>query len=190
MIIGIDEVGRGPIAGPVVVCGAAFPPNFPEEIKSQLKDSKKLTASKRIKIAELLKENNLYFVLSECSPQEIDELGISTCLRRCVRNIENEFLIRHPNEDHYFILDGNVNYLSQRGETMIKGDDRVHECMAASIIAKEYRDELMTALHHVHPEYGWDSNSGYGTKKHYDAISTTGITSVHRKSFLKKILNT
>lgn len=188
MIVGIDEVGRGPVAGPVVVCGMAFPPDFPVEIKGQLNDSKKLSKKKRELLEKILKDNNVIYYLAERPSQDIDKLGIAICLRQCVEEIVNHFICHYSQEEPYFILDGNQNYLNTtHGETRIKADASVPECMGASILAKVYRDNIMNNLHMIYDVYNWNANSGYGTKAHMNAISNYGQTEYHRKSFLKKI---
>lgn len=200
MIIGIDEVGRGPLAGPVTVCAFTSPLNeeellsiFPSGI---LQDSKKLTAKKRAliftKLQALHKEKKVYWCVGERSAKEIDDRGISTCIKECVSEIldslQKEYEVS-PQAMHIF-LDGSLHadksYTNQ--ETIVRGDEKVVHIALASIIAKELRDDYMKKEGAIYPHFGFEKHAGYGTAFHLDAIQKHGPSPLHRRSFLKKIL--
>ena len=195
MLVGIDEVGRGPVAGPVVLCGVAFPASFPDTLTSRLNDSKKLSRKRRETLSASMMENGVIHVLSEKTAQEVDTLGISECIRQCSINITKEFIRMYGvMERIHFIMDGNINYLSTinsqtiTSENLIRGDGLVPQIMGASIIAKVYRDDLMVEFSKIHPHYDLENNKGYGSARHMNAIREHGITPIHRKSFLKNII--
>lgn len=196
-VIGIDEVGRGPIAGPVVVCACAVALGvdalclFP---KGELKDSKKLSEKNREKIRNSLDrfrdEKKIIWGIGEVSAVRIDEIGISPAIKEATNNallqLEDEGL---PVATEV-VLDGSLfapeRYVNQ--STHIKGDEKFVEISLASIIAKVYRDTLMKDLGKIFPGYGFETHAGYGTKAHYDAIKLLGMTEHHRRSFLKRLL--
>ncbi|MBN8827503.1 MAG: ribonuclease HII [Sphingobacteriia bacterium] len=176
-VIGIDEAGRGPWAGPVVACALLYSDKIPENVN----DSKQLSEVAREKLYPLLLQNCAYGI-GEASVDEIDELNILNATKLAmVRAYEN--LGKTAN---IILVDGNMvpkfpnNALS---EFVIQGDSKVKAIAAASIIAKVYRDRLMYKLHNDFPEYNWASNKGYGTKAQIEAIEKYGITIHHRKSF-------
>ena len=184
-ILGIDEVGRGPLAGPLVV-GAVVLPDEEREWFSELKDSKKLTAKKRAELSEI--------ILRECATglgwvpaKELDQIGISKALklatRRAVKSVQS---LHIPFSQ--IIIDGKVNFLadtplSKYTSTCIKGDDKIRAISAASIIAKVARDNYMIKLADKYPNYHFDQHVGYGTRSHVEAIYKYGLTDEHRKSF-------
>lgn len=186
LVIGIDEVGRGPLAGPVVSCACIF---FDKGLNDQelyfIDDSKKLSVKKRTiaikEIYKLKKINKLQFSLGMASVEEIDKYNIleatKISMHRAVKKI-NQPLAQ-------LIVDGNIdlqlkNYPSR---SIIKGDQKSYSIAAASIIAKIHRDRYMHFLSNQYPSYNWSSNAGYGTKKHIEEIYAKGITIHHRKSF-------
>lgn len=195
-VIGIDEVGRGPVAGPVVVsaCAVALDTDvlflFP---KGELKDSKKLSEKNREKIREglndLFKEKKVLWGIGEVSAKRIDEIGISLAIKEAMNNallqLENEGLSLATK----VVLDGSLyapeRYLNQ--STHIKGDEMFAEISLASIIAKVYRDNLMKDFGKVFIGYGFENHAGYGTKAHYDAIKSLGMTEHHRRTFLTRL---
>lgn len=197
-IIGVDEVGRGPIAGPLVVCACAVRVGvdllnlFP---KGVLKDSKKLTENQRAGIRESLYQyvtrGDVIFGIGEVSASCIDSQGLSPSIRDAIQQALEKVVTEGVSRDSFVYLDGSLKaeecYLNQ--QTVIKGDEKIIEISLASIIAKQYRDNLMKKLAHIFPEYSFDKHMGYGTKAHYEALSTYGMTKEHRRSFLKKILN-
>ncbi len=184
-ILGIDEVGRGPLAGPLVVGAVVFPKWEDEpEWYFELKDSKKLSAKKRERLAEVILAETgtgIGFVTAG----EIDRLGMMEALglgtRRAVREVQSKHL--HFSE---VVIDGNINFLKDTRlekytTTVIKGDDLIKEISAASIVAKQMRDKYMTLLAEEYPEYGFEKHVGYGTLKHREAILNFGLSPEHRR---------
>jgi ribonuclease HII len=175
---GCDEVGRGCLAGPVVAAAVILPPRFKHP---WLIDSKKLSEKRRLEMDALIKSKAIAWGISEVSPEEIDKINILNAsflaMSEAVEklNIQPEFLL----------IDGNRfrSALSIPFECIIKGDSKLGSIAAASIIAKNYRDGLMTELHKQHPVYGWNKNVGYPSKHHRDAIISYGTTHFHRQSF-------
>ncbi|MBV6633609.1 MAG: ribonuclease HII [Alphaproteobacteria bacterium] len=180
VICGVDEVGRGPLAGPVVAAAAILPPDLPEALLNRLNDSKKLTAKAREDIFGQLIDVVDYGV-GRAEPEEIDRINIlQASLTAMVRAIGE--LSAAPD---YALVDGNrlPRDLPCKGLPVVKGDSRSLSIAAASIIAKVIRDREMAALAEAHPHYGWERNAGYGTAEHRAAIATHGLTSAHRRSF-------
>jgi ribonuclease HII len=185
-IIGIDEVGRGPLAGPVV-CSACifFNIKLTNEELMFIDDSKKLSKKKRIvaikEIYKLKKENKIQFSLGMASVEEIDTYNILEATKISMRRA-----VKKLNQPHtQLIIDGKINLhlknYPSRG--IVKGDQKSFSIAAASIIAKIHRDRYMQFLSNKYPSYHWSSNAGYGTKKHLEEIHNKGITIHHRKSF-------
>ena len=184
-ILGIDEVGRGPLAGPLVV-GAVVLPNEEQPWLKDLKDSKKLTAKKREELNRLILESSATG-LGWVPANMLDELGISNALSLATKKAVKQVQSLHAPFSQ-IIIDGKVNFLKNTPlekytSTCIKGDDKIREISAASIIAKVARDNHMIKLAKKYPEYGFDQNVGYGTKSHIEAIYKYGLTPEHRKSF-------
>jgi len=177
-IMGLDEVGRGCLCGPVVAAGVILKPN--SSLNSGITDSKKLTNRQREELAEEIKEESLFWVIKECSPREIDRLNI---LRASIQAMVHCTEESGANPD-YLLIDGNrfTNHLVPHS-CIIKGDDRSVSIAAASIIAKVFRDRYMSELHLQYPFYGWDKNVGYPTKKHFEGLNEFGYTTHHRRSF-------
>ena len=175
---GCDEVGRGCLAGPVVAAAVILPPRFRHPF---LKDSKQLTERRRIEMGELIKQKALAWSIAEVSPLKIDEINILNssflAMSIAIRNLEIE--------PELLLIDGNRFYseLEIPFECIIKGDSKVGSIAAASILAKNYRDNLMKNLHHEFPFYAWDKNMGYPTKAHRRGIVEFGTTYLHRQSF-------
>ncbi len=188
-IVGIDEVGRGPIAGPVMVCAVAFNPTFRKKLSFVgLKDSKKMTPKARdawFEKAQNWKEKGIIkYTIAQKSAQFIDRYGISFSIRTCVAEILQK--LAFPAKKIDILLDGSLHappeYKEQK--TIIKGDAKHVEISLASVIAKVTRDRLMQRLHKKHASYEWFRNKGYGTKLHYLALKNKGITRYHRHSFI------
>lgn len=181
MILGIDEVGRGPWAGPLVVGAVVLPDQFDLE---GLTDSKKLTAKRRAELDVLIRESAVGWGLGWVHAEEIDEVGLSMALRLAtIRAVEE---VKAPY--HEIILDGTINFLKDTAKgkyvtTLAKADLLIPAVSAASIIAKVARDTYMEAQALVYPEYGFESHVGYGTAKHSNALNEHGVTILHRKSF-------
>ena len=194
--IGIDEVGRGPIAGPVVVCACAVLQDtdvlslYP---KSVLRDSKKLSEKAREKIRNEIEVKNqsreILWGIGEISASRIDEVGIVPAIKEALNEALTQLEKSGVDITTEVVLDGGLTaperYLYQ--ETYIKGDEKFVEISLASIIAKVYRDNLMKGLAREFPECGFENHVGYGTKVHYEAITRNGMTIHHRRSFLKKL---
>lgn len=177
-VIGLDEVGRGCLAGPVVAAGVILRGDG-DQIDG-LRDSKKLSVSERERLAGIIKEKSLGWVVKEGSVADIKKYNILWAslmtMQKCVDHID-------PSPD-YLLVDGNRYLDSLTPVTcLVKGDDRSASIAAASILAKVYRDELMHRLHMDYPHYGWDSNVGYPTKKHFEGLQKFGYTRHHRTGF-------
>lgn len=174
---GVDEVGRGPLAGPVVTAAVILDPARP--IKG-LADSKKLTAQRREALYEEIVERSLAYCIAEASVGEIDSLNILQATMLAMQRAVNG-LSRVPT---LALIDGNrCPVLPMRSEAVIKGDDKVPAISAASILAKVTRDRQLIALHEEFPQYGFDEHVGYGTPRHLEALRRHGPSPHHRQSF-------
>lgn len=196
--IGIDEVGRGALAGPVVVAVVALPKEWREY---KLRDSKRLTPKVRERLFEYARDNSsIFYSTARVYPRKIDEINIAeaanlAATRAFLRLMQiNEGIPRRPN----VYLDGSLylqkHRLSSSGhnlkaKTIIKGDEKINAIKLASIVAKVIRDRYMVKLHKSYPKYRFDIHKGYGTKLHRLAIRRYGISDVHRKSFKVKSKN-
>lgn len=184
IVAGVDEVGRGPWAGPVMACAVVLDP---ARIPPGLNDSKKLTAPRREALAEVLMAV-ADVSIGEASVAEIDALNI----RQATFLAMTRALAGLPRPPHHALIDGNAvpPGLSCPASCVVKGDARSVSIAAASIVAKVRRDALMKALALVHPGYGWDTNMGYGTAIHAKGLHDLGVTQHHRRSFapIHKIL--
>lgn len=179
IIVGIDEVGRGALAGPVVACAAILKSGF---FSDQVVDSKKIEAKKRLSVATFLMENLLDYGIGVVCPLVIDKINILRATKQAMHLALSSIKIKYD----YVITDAlPLKNLKTPSINPIKGEDKYIEVAAASIIAKVYRDRLLEGLHRVYPLYGWVNNKGYGTKKHIESIKKYGITPLHRKSFIK-----
>lgn len=178
MLCGIDEAGRGPIAGPLVVAGAIL---F-EEING-LNDSKVLSEKKREKLFNEIKEKSKYHIVFT-NAKTIDEKGLSFCLKNSIIEIM-ENLEKYCNE---FLMDGNTTFGIQKLTCKIKADATVKEVSAASILAKVSRDRYMNEISSIYPNYNFQKHKGYGTKEHIQTIKKYGKSIEHRFSFKLKDL--
>lgn len=189
-IIGCDEVGTGTAAGPLVVCGVRAEKEWRID---GLRDSKKLSEKKRnIMRDKLSKEsdsNNITIHIAERSNECIDKLGLAAALKEAYVEVFKKLFINKS----FIVVDGNMKFENILPNckimSIIKADDKVPSVMAASIIAKTYRDALMKAYHENYNQYGWDTNVGYLTGEHLNAIGKHGMTPLHRKSFKIKSYN-
>ena len=175
---GCDEVGRGCIAGPVVAASVIFPNDYSNE---SIKDSKTISPKKRILIEKEIKSSAIAWSVSEIDNERIDKENIlNASISAMHAALENLRVI-----PEYIIVDGNKfkKYKDIEHRCIIKGDSKYLSIAAASIIAKNYRDQLMKKLSEKHNQYDWHKNFGYPTKSHRDAIKKFGITELHRKSF-------
>ncbi len=191
--VGIDEAGRGPLAGPLSVATVCIKGslNLDEMPYSYLKgspfkDSKKLTEKRREEIYEkILKDKNIEFYHVFVSAKEIDKIGISKALRRSVESLLSNF--DSKKNKFKVMLDGALSAPDEYGwESIKKGDEKFIEIALASVVAKVKRDNYMIKISDKYPAYGFEKHKGYGTKAHFDAIKKHGLSSEHRKSFLKK----
>lgn len=176
-IAGVDEVGRGCLAGPVVVAAVILDPNRP--IKG-LRDSKKLSAKKREELAEEIKEKALAWSVAAMGPEVIDKINILQATLEAMKAAVEKL----PVEPDFVQVDGNKlpkwKWLS---EAVVKGDDKVEWISAASIIAKTTRDAYMCKMAELYPQYGFEHHVGYGTAEHIKALKAYGPTPIHRKTF-------
>ncbi len=174
-MVGIDEVGRGAWAGPLLVCAVRL-----RNPLAGLKDSKQLTKNKRRQLSETIKLN-ADIGYGWVSAQTIDRLGLSAATRLAVNLAIDDVA---PAMDEEIIIDGNINYLpSLNAKAIIKADQKIAAVSAASIVAKVSRDEHMFRLTETLPDYGFDKHVGYGTSLHLEAIKQHGLSDQHRKSF-------
>ncbi len=186
LIAGVDEVGRGPLAGVVVAAAVIF--ENENELPSGINDSKKLSGSKRENLYDAIIKTSHYGI-GMASVEEIDKINILNASKLAmIRAVSNL-----PVKPHYILVDGNqppdFNNLSKdKIIAIVKGDSKSISIAAASIIAKVTRDRLMTEISKDYPQYNWQKNAGYGTKEHLSAIKQYGITIHHRKSFSLKAI--
>ena len=185
-ILGIDEVGRGPLAGPLVVGAVILPEEKPEWVSS-LRDSKKLSMKKREELSAIILAEAPAYGFGWVFPEELDSVGISEALRLATRRAVEEVQKRKVAFSQ-IVIDGKVNFLSgtslaQFVSTAVKADDLIKEVSAASIIAKVARDNYMKEVAGKFPGYGFEKNVGYGTAMHLRAIQENGICQEHRRSF-------
>ena len=176
-LCGIDEAGRGPLAGTLVMAGVVLT----GEVEG-LMDSKKLTEKKREALYPLVIANSKYHIVS-FSAVEVDELGISKCLHNGLLSIQKHL----PDVDYMF--DGNSTFGVSNITTMVKADDKVQEVSAASILAKVTRDREIVEQAKLYPEYGFEKHKGYGTKAHIEALVKYDRCPIHRKTFRVKGLD-
>jgi len=195
-IIGIDEVGRGPLAGPVTVAAAMMPYGFSFG-DTRPNDSKKISEKKREEWFLYAKEHSdIFYAVVSVSPGMIDKIGISKAtilavkqsLEKLSSTWKSDFQVDLQVEKVEVLLDGLLHAPEQyKQQTIIKGDEKEPIISLASIIAKVTRDKMMVEISKKYPQYGFDSHKGYGTKKHYENIKKYGILDIHRKSFLKSL---
>ena len=176
-IAGIDEAGRGPLAGPVVSAAVILPPDF---TLIGLNDSKQLSEEQRNNFFDIIKENAISFSISMVSNEAIDKMNILEATKLSMRQAIDD-LKQQP--DHVLIDAVALSNLPCTSQAIIKGDARSVSIAAASILAKVARDRFMKEIHNKYPMYDFDSNMGYGTKKHMDSLLKYGATPYHRKSF-------
>ena len=175
---GCDEVGRGCLCGPVVAAAVVLDDNFEQNL---VNDSKKLNLKTRLELNDYIKNNVKDYAIAELSPEFIDQHNILNASIHAMHNALDKLTIR----PELILVDGNkfhpYNYIPH--QCIIKGDSKILSIAAASILAKNYRDQLMIQLHDEFPEYGWNKNMGYATKVHIEALKKFGPTKYHRQSF-------
>lgn len=177
IICGVDEAGRGPLAGPVFAAAVILDPSRPIP---GLRDSKKLTEARRDALALEIKENALAWAVAQCSEEEIDTLNIlhasMLAMRRAIESLKTVPTLA--------LIDGNRCPVMQvRSEAIVKGDDKVPAISAASILAKTARDAALHALHALYPVYGFNQHKGYPTELHLERLRMHGVSPIHRKSY-------
>ncbi len=182
-ICGIDEAGRGPLAGPVVVAGVIMPKDSKIE---GVNDSKKVSEKKREKLYDLILEEAIAYSVAVIGQDIIDEINILNATKKGVTEVI-EGLKEKPN----LILVDALTHINTKGipyDSIIKGDAKCYSIAAASIIAKVTRDRIMRQWDEVYPQYGFISHKGYGTAKHIQAIKEYGLCPIHRRSFTKNFI--
>lgn len=176
-IAGVDEVGRGPLAGPVVAAAVILNPEKPVQ---GIKDSKKLTEKQREQLAEKIRETAISYAIGRCEVDEIDNINIFQASLLAMQRAVMQLNVK----PHEVIVDGKFSpVLPYPTRAIIKGDETEKSIGAASILAKVYRDQEMKQLHVLYPQYGFAQHKGYATEFHLAAIKQYGISPVHRRSF-------
>ena len=180
IICGVDEAGRGPLAGPVCAAAVILPPNV--EIPG-LNDSKKLTDKKRRELMPIIKETAIAYGIAFASEQEIDEINILQATYLAMHRAIDQLAVKAD----LALVDGNrAGDFGLPVKTVVKGDSLSASIAAASVLAKVTRDDVMLELAEKYPEYAFDVHKGYGTKAHYAALTQHGPSPIHRMTFLKK----
>ncbi|HAK90584.1 MAG TPA: ribonuclease HII [Massilia timonae] len=177
IVCGVDEAGRGPLAGPVFAAAVILDPLRPIE---GLRDSKKLSEARRDELAPLIREHALAWAIAECSCEEIDSINIlqatMLAMRRAVEALQTAPTLA--------LIDGNrCPQMDVRAHAIVEGDDKVNAISAASILAKTARDAALVRLHDLYPQYGFDQHKGYGTPLHLERLRLHGPSPAHRRSF-------
>ena len=188
LVVGLDEVGRGCGAGPVVTAAVIMPRGFKSPL---IRDSKKLSKKQRLEAYDLILKNAIAYSCNAGSVKDIDELGINKATFKCMHKCLDELSIK----PEYILVDGNVweQYNGTNGDNnsvnlIPKGDDTYTCIAAAAIVAKVKRDEYMCKLHLLHPEYNWCGNKGYLTPDHISALKTYGKNRYHRAQYIKNFV--
>lgn len=186
IIAGVDEVGRGPLAGPIVSCAVILDLDvLDEELLLWINDSKKLSEKKRVELAEIIKEKAVAYNIAMCDSEEIDRRGIGVCNNAVFLEAVNSLKVK----PELVLSDGyTIKGIDIPNKSVIKGDTKSATIAAASIVAKVYRDKLMKEYAEKYPYYAFEENVGYGTSKHIEGIKEYGPCKIHRMSFLKNIL--
>lgn len=192
-VIGVDEVGRGALAGPVTVAAVVFRPEVKLEDSIKIRDSKQLRPLERINATEWIREKCIFHSISSGSATIVDRYGIAEATRKAMRRAIAAILKKNNAAASFLLVDAfHIKYVHGIGlkkqKAIVKGDSRVFSIAAASILAKTHRDRLMKRLSRKFPVYGWGRNKGYGTFEHREAIRIHGLTKHHRRSFIIWIL--
>jgi ribonuclease HII len=199
IIAGVDEVGRGCLAGPLVTAAVVWPKEILTWISEtehphhkfllKIKDSKKVTAKNREILNDFIQKNCEQFAIVEISSEEIDQSGVGVANIKALENVSLKIKnVEYVLVDHHKIFTDR-NKENPKTTSITEGESHSISIAAASIIAKVYRDKLMKDKYHaLYPQYGFDTHVGYGTKKHIEAIKAYGVTPIHRKSFLKNLI--
>ena len=181
-VCGVDEAGRGPLCGPVAAAAVIMPK---DSFIDGVNDSKKLTEKKREELYEKIVKEAIAYHVCLIDNKEIDEINILNATLKAMETAINGLSVKAD----FALIDGNRNKgITTPNQTVVKGDSKSYSIACASILAKVTRDRLMEEYDKMYPEYGFSKHKGYGTKAHYEAIEKYGITPIHRRTFLKKIL--
>ncbi len=181
-VCGVDEAGRGPLCGPVAAAAVIMPK---DSFIDGVNDSKKLTEKKREELYEKIVKEAIAYHVCLIDNKEIDEINILNATLKAMETAINRLSVKAD----FALIDGNRNKgITTPNQTVVKGDSKSYSIACASILAKVTRDRLMEEYDKMYPEYGFSKHKGYGTKAHYEAIEKYGITPIHRRTFLKKIL--
>lgn len=183
-ICGIDEAGRGPLAGPVVVAGVIMPE---DSMIEGINDSKKVTEKRREKLYDIIKEEAISYSIAVINHNVIDEINILNATKQGVTEVVDGLNVKPD----LIIVDA-LNHINTRGipyEPIVKGDAKCYNIAAASILAKVTRDRIMRQWDEIYPQYGFSSHKGYGTAKHISAIKEYGLCPIHRRTFTKHFTN-
>lgn len=197
-VIGLDEVGRGPLAGPVVTGGVILPHNIKDLLFNTrviIRDSKTMSHKQRVEASQWIYEHSLAVGIGVCEVSGINTLGIVPATNRAFRKSVKAITTKFTGQIEYLLIDAFFipkipGFPKSKQKAIIRGDSQVLAISAASIVAKVYRDQLMTDLG-LAPEfqyYRWEENKGYGTKQHCDAIRKYGTTQHHRDLFVRKLM--
>lgn len=189
-IAGVDEVGRGPLAGPVVAAAVVLPEDF--DVLG-VDDSKKLSEKKRNQLYDEILAQAICYGIGQRDNDVIDQINIleatKLAMAEAITNAEKMLLEKLGREIDFVLFDAmKIETVKKPQQSLIKGDSRSISIAASSIVAKVTRDRQMIEFHQEYPDYGFESNKGYGTKAHYEGIAAHGITPIHRKTFLKNIV--
>lgn len=196
LIAGVDEVGRGPLAGPFVAAAVILDlKKLINDVTSQkisdyklIRDSKKVMPKERVRLAEFIRKEAISYSIIEIPVEEVDELGISKTTQKAFYNSIQQLNIK---PEHILTDSFEIKKLAKQSQTNLANGDGVSiSIAAASIIAKVYRDNIMINMHKIYPNYGFDRHKGYGTKLHFEALQAYGPCEIHRKSFapVKQVL--
>lgn len=188
-VIGIDEVGRGAFAGPIVAAGVVFHPKIKPKLVTNVNDSKLIKPRLREELSQIIKENALFWTVESIEIGYINKFGIgkanSAVFRKVIKNLLSQF---DSGKNYHILIDGfHRRYLPggiKKQKGIVKGDQKSYSIAAASILAKVYRDDLMKKMHKTYPVYGFARNKGYGTREHQAAILSNGLCDLHRISFV------
>ena len=178
---GIDEAGRGSLAGPVTAAAVIFPKDYKNDY---LNDSKRLSEKKRIELKQIIENDSIDFAVCSIAPSTIDKINILNSTFKAMHDALNSLKIIPD----FILVDGNrfKKFKNINHKCIVKGDSKYQNIAAASILAKTYRDLYMIKQHDLFPNFGWDKNKGYGTEFHINSIFKHGLTRLHRKSFTIK----
>lgn len=186
LLVGVDEVGRGPLAGPVVACAVVMPPD--RRAIAGVNDSKQLDHATRLALAARIREQALVIALGAASAREVDRINIYHATVLAMRRALARVPATLGAAPHHVLVDGKpLRTLGTVHTAVVKGDAKCYAIACASIIAKVTRDRLMTSLSARHGGYGWERNSGYGTPEHRRALAKQGLTPHHRRSFCMSV---